>query len=363
MADLPWYKYFPTLFDADTALCSNETVGGWQRLLNYMHPKGIDTIQGGWKYFARILRCQIDEAKEIIYELKGQDICEINIKTINPNHTIVTLTSRRLSRENNKKNNNRIRKQRQRAKEAGHADVTGEKLEVRSKKLDFREKIKEKEEPTPPSFSPLQENFLKIVKLYPKEFKLRLIEDAQWLKDQVLRNPKFKSLDLGYELDGWETWLEAEHRKKASKQANKFPKSDFKRSLTNRLNNTLKFQQEQPYETSRQGKPKPVKDGTHPYVPQEQPSPLKSKSQEAEKLWKAALRKIEKKINREFFDTWFVPTVGYDLPPPGDKLIIAVPDELHRNWLNENYSDTITEALKEREKKREWELAIKRPYG
>lgn len=99
----------------------------------------------------------------------------------------------------------------------------------------------------------LQEKFLTIVKLYPKEFKLRQQEDAQWLKDRVLDEPQFKSLDLENELDGWGTWLEAESRKKASRQANQFPKSDFKRSLTNRLNNALKFQQEKPHGTGKQG--------------------------------------------------------------------------------------------------------------
>ena len=116
IADLPWYKYFPTLFDADTALCSNQTVGGYQRLLNYIYPKNIDTIIGDSDYFARLMRCQTSEAREIISELKEQEICDIDIDS----HGVVTLTSRFIKKKSARKENNRIRKQRQRAREAGH---------------------------------------------------------------------------------------------------------------------------------------------------------------------------------------------------------------------------------------------------
>lgn len=135
MADLPWYKYFPTVFDSDTALLSNQAVGGWQRLLNYMNPKKIDTIEGNWQFFARLLRCQNGETQEIIEELKEQEICDVTISLGGKVTPIVTLTSRRIFKENQKRKNNRIRKQKQRS----HAlvtldvpqDVTGERLEVR----------------------------------------------------------------------------------------------------------------------------------------------------------------------------------------------------------------------------------------
>lgn len=94
------------------------------------------------------------------------------------------------------------------------------------------------------SFSSLQEKFLKIVKDYPKEFRLDERKDVQWLKDRVLTEPQFKSIDLGPELDGWETWLEAQHRLKDARKKNKFPQSDFKRSLKNYLSNAVKFQKE-----------------------------------------------------------------------------------------------------------------------
>lgn len=214
-----------------------------------------------------------------------------------------------------------------------------------------KEKLREvkgsedKKEGNLPLPSPLQEKFIKIVNLYPKEFKLRLIEDAQWLKDRVLNEPQFKSLDLEYELDGWGTWLEAESRKKASRQANQFPKSDFKRSLTNRFNNALKFQKKK----SQKRKPPPPTE-TETQLPE-------PKNPEAFALWEKALKAIDNKLKQgpidklEEFDIWLTPTVGYDLV--GEKLIIAVPDPFFIAWLTEHYSPLIDEALG-----REWELRV-----
>lgn len=152
MADLPWYKYFPTLFDSDTALLSNQEVGGWQRLCNYMNPKNIETIEGDIEYFSRILRCQADEAYAIITALQQQETCNVNISR----SKIITLTSRRIKKANNIRENNKIRKQKQRGyaivtPEVTHdvtPHVTGEKLEVRSyikKEVKKENKKKEKE--------------------------------------------------------------------------------------------------------------------------------------------------------------------------------------------------------------------------
>jgi hypothetical protein len=139
MADLPWYKYFPTAFESDTALLSNMSVGGWQRLLNYMIPKKIDTIEGNWSFFSRLLRCQKNEAIEIIEELQQQEICEINIDNGKGVTPLITLMSRRIKKENTTRENNKIRKQKQRS----HADVTLKStplsaIDVRSYMLDVR---------------------------------------------------------------------------------------------------------------------------------------------------------------------------------------------------------------------------------
>lgn len=95
-----------------------------------------------------------------------------------------------------------------------------------------------KEEETPPPS--LSDKFIKIVSLYP-EFILKQSEDTQWFKNQIESNPKFKGLDIEYELGGWGSWLESQHRLKEKKKKNQFPKLDFKQSLKNRLINGLKY--------------------------------------------------------------------------------------------------------------------------
>uniref|UniRef100_A0A6M3JV42 Putative DNA binding, helix-turn-helix domain containing protein n=1 Tax=viral metagenome TaxID=1070528 RepID=A0A6M3JV42_9ZZZZ len=111
--------------------------------------------------------------------------------------------------------------------------------QVDTKKNDIKNKQLTKEEER--TLTPFQKVFISIIKKYPKEFKLYATEDIQWLKDRVENQPQFKSIDLGYEMEGWGTWLEAEHRKKQATQGNTFPKSDFKRSLSNRLKKAVEF--------------------------------------------------------------------------------------------------------------------------
>ena len=47
------------------------------------------------------------------------------------------------------------------------------------------------------------------------------------------------SLDMTYEIKNWGDWLDIEHRKKAGKEENKFPMSNFKGSLMNWLKQSL----------------------------------------------------------------------------------------------------------------------------
>jgi chromosomal replication initiator protein len=62
-------------------------------------------------------------------------------------------------------------------------------------------------------------------------------------------------------------------------------------------------------------------------------------------LWDQVLVRVEAKVNRHSFATWFRPTsfVGLD----GRKLRIAVPNAQFRDWLSKNYLGVLTEALHE----------------
>ena len=62
-------------------------------------------------------------------------------------------------------------------------------------------------------------------------------------------------------------------------------------------------------------------------------------------LWNAALANIEKKISKPSFDTWLKSTKAHSLQ--GNLLVITAPNEFARDWLEERYSQLISEILYE----------------
>jgi chromosomal replication initiator protein len=62
-------------------------------------------------------------------------------------------------------------------------------------------------------------------------------------------------------------------------------------------------------------------------------------------LWDEVLTKVETKVNRHSFATWFRPTTFHSLD--GSSLSIHVPTAQFREWLSKNYSGVIAEALDE----------------
>ncbi len=65
----------------------------------------------------------------------------------------------------------------------------------------------------------------------------------------------------------------------------------------------------------------------------------------SENLWDEVLARVEGKINRHSFATWFRPT-GF-LSHDGGTLRIAVPNAQFREWLSKNYLGVLQEALAE----------------
>ena len=63
----------------------------------------------------------------------------------------------------------------------------------------------------------------------------------------------------------------------------------------------------------------------------------------SENLWDEVLARVESKINRHSFATWFRPTSF--LSQDGDTLRIAVPNAQFREWLSKNYLGVLQEAL------------------
>jgi chromosomal replication initiator protein len=62
-------------------------------------------------------------------------------------------------------------------------------------------------------------------------------------------------------------------------------------------------------------------------------------------LWDDVLEKVEKKLNRHSFATWFRPT-SY-LAVHGSTLLVRVPNAQFKEWLTKNYHGVIGEALQE----------------
>ena len=62
-------------------------------------------------------------------------------------------------------------------------------------------------------------------------------------------------------------------------------------------------------------------------------------------IWDAVLARIETKVNRHSFYTWFKPT-GFISEHP-DGIQVRVPNSLFRDWLTKHYSGVLDEALRE----------------
>jgi chromosomal replication initiator protein len=62
-------------------------------------------------------------------------------------------------------------------------------------------------------------------------------------------------------------------------------------------------------------------------------------------LWDEVLAKVEAKVNRHSFATWFRPTTFSDLD--GQRLRVRVPNVQFKDWMDRNYQAVIAEALTE----------------
>ena len=65
-------------------------------------------------------------------------------------------------------------------------------------------------------------------------------------------------------------------------------------------------------------------------------------------VWNQVLSRIETKVNRHSFYTWFRPTTL--LEDSGERITIRVPNGLFRDWLTKHYTGVIKEAVTEVER-------------
>ena len=62
-------------------------------------------------------------------------------------------------------------------------------------------------------------------------------------------------------------------------------------------------------------------------------------------VWNQVLSRIETKVNRHSFYTWFKPTVLVE--DAGQTVTVRVPNILFRDWLTKHYADLIAQAATE----------------
>jgi len=62
-------------------------------------------------------------------------------------------------------------------------------------------------------------------------------------------------------------------------------------------------------------------------------------------VWDQVLSRIETKVNRHSFYTWFKPTSF--VADSGVSLTVRVPNQLFKDWLTKHYSMVLAEALAE----------------
>ena len=62
-------------------------------------------------------------------------------------------------------------------------------------------------------------------------------------------------------------------------------------------------------------------------------------------IWDQVLTRIETKVNRHSFYTWFKPTAF--VADGGGELLVRVPNAVFRDWLGKHYAGLIDEALNE----------------
>ena len=62
-------------------------------------------------------------------------------------------------------------------------------------------------------------------------------------------------------------------------------------------------------------------------------------------VWNEILSRVETKVNRHSYYTWFKPTSF--IGERGEKLTVRVPNGLFRDWLTKHYAGVINEAVSE----------------
>lgn len=69
-------------------------------------------------------------------------------------------------------------------------------------------------------------------------------------------------------------------------------------------------------------------------------------SKENQNVWDNILQSVEKRLNRQIFDAWFLP-IQFEEFNEEEKVVKLKASQINRDWINTNYSDLISQTLNE----------------
>lgn len=121
------------LTDPKLTRCSEATRGIWADWLSAMHRDGeTGVVTGTYDQLARLGRTNPEAAQAAVADLRRSGAADVSQRRTRGGHAVVTLTNRRMAREYEKRNGNRVRKMRSRSlwpwqeNGMGHGSVTDE---------------------------------------------------------------------------------------------------------------------------------------------------------------------------------------------------------------------------------------------
>lgn len=138
---LPFFQFFPADYKRDTCALSLAAKGGWIDVICMLHGaqnRGTMTLPPvGW---ARVMGSSVDQSEAVIAELAAMQIAEVKREC----NGDVTISSRRMLREDITREQTRLRVQRHRCNAAGNGAsndvVTDKKTEDRRQKTETKNK-------------------------------------------------------------------------------------------------------------------------------------------------------------------------------------------------------------------------------
>lgn len=125
MPKLPWFKFYPSHWRADTKLskCGLLTRGFWNEIILCMDSEGrTGKIEGTYSQLAMLARCSEDDARACVADLNANEAADVRER-----NGVVTLVNRRMNREHKLRQGTKKRVTKYRGKRPCNADETQEK--------------------------------------------------------------------------------------------------------------------------------------------------------------------------------------------------------------------------------------------